>query len=103
MDRHPLPPGPPPPPPLDGHGSEEIIVCVIALIVVAVAVYLIARIVEGRTPFARRERAPSDPLEVIRVRYARGELGREEYLEAWLDLTSGTPPVSPRPPAPPAE
>ena len=33
---------------------EEIVICVVALIVVAVAVYLIARVVETRGPLARR-------------------------------------------------
>ena len=101
MDRHPLPPGPPPPPPLEGRGVEEIVICVVALIVVAVAVYLIARVVEARGPLARRVAVPSDPIELLRLRYARGEIGREEYLEAWLDLTSGPPQRSADVPPPP--
>jgi len=39
-------------------------------------------------PFTRR--GPQDPLEHLRVRYARGEISREEYLQVTRDL-GGTP------------
>lgn len=53
--------------------------------------------------FARRSRRPAfaggpgtgpapDPLETLRFRYARGELSRDEYLQASADLTAEQPP-----------
>src|SRR2546423_898223 len=47
----------------------------------------------GRRRLAVPAGAPvqgSDPLDVVRMRYARGELGRDEFLQAVRDL-GGTP------------
>jgi uncharacterized membrane protein len=37
---------------------------------------------------------PHDPLEVLRIRYARGEIGRDEFLQGTTDLTGPAPPES---------
>jgi uncharacterized membrane protein len=42
-----------------------------------------------------------DPLDVLRWRYARGEIGRDEFLQGTSDLTARgeAPPPPPEPPA----
>jgi putative membrane protein len=40
-------------------------------------------------------------LEALRLRYARGEVTREEFLQASEDLGGATPPPSSAPPQPP--
>lgn len=37
---------------------------------------------------------PPDPLELLRIRYARGEIGRDEFLQGTNDLTAQPPPES---------
>lgn len=55
----------------------------------------------GRRHFAFAGAGPRhDPLDVLRWRYARGELGRDEFLQGVSDLTAqGAPPPPPPPPA----
>ena len=67
----------------------------VALVVVAVVV--VQRVTGGsfrRPPEvpgeARRER-PDEALELLRLRYARGEVSREDYLRAAADLGSPVP------------
>ena len=44
-----------------------------------------------RRAFTRR--GPRDPLEHLRVRYARGEISRDEYLQAHRDLAGEDAPT----------
>jgi uncharacterized membrane protein len=48
---------------------------------------------------------PDPAMERARMRYARGELSREDYLRVSEDLAPGGPPAAPPPPAtsPPQE
>jgi uncharacterized membrane protein len=55
------------------------------LAVVIVAAVLIARVLAGETPCQRRPPAGMDELE---GRYARGEIGREEYLKQSKELAA---------------
>jgi hypothetical protein len=41
----------------------------------------------------------AEPLEVLRWRYARGEIGRDEFLLATSDLTAHSEPAPPPPPS----
>lgn len=62
----------------------------VALLVVGVLA-LLAR--SGRTPAllpATRTEPATDPTAILRVRYARGEISRDEFLQASEDL--GLPP-----------
>jgi len=53
----------------------------------------------GRRHFAFAAAGPRhDPLDVLRWRYARGEIGRDEFLQGTSDLTArgeGPPPAEP--------
>jgi uncharacterized membrane protein len=66
------------------------LVLLLALAFFAAAVSLLAA---RRRPFALAgPRRGRDPLETLRIRYARGELSRDEFLQAASDLTSEGPP-----------
>ncbi len=55
----------------------------------------------GRGHFAFAGAGPRhDPLDVLRWRYARGEIGRDEFLQGTSDLTARgeAPPPPPEPP-----
>jgi uncharacterized membrane protein len=51
----------------------------------------------SRTPATTVPAAVHDPLDVLRFRYARGEISRDEYLQGTADLTP------PQPAAPPPD
>ena len=80
-----------------GPGAFGWTVFALQLVLVLGVAWLLASVVlRGR--IGRRAAAPplaaggpaGDPLGVLRMRYARGELGRDEYLQASADL--GAPP-----------
>ncbi len=63
------------------------------LLLAGVAVWLVARVTKERPqvlstapPVVPTPTPPADPLEVVRLRYARGEVGREEYVQVTKDL-----------------
>lgn len=67
----------------------------VALLALAVA-YAATRLGRGRVSAAPAVVAPADDaLAVLRLRYARGEIAREEYLRASDDLSGGAPPTAP--------
>lgn len=70
---------------------------------VALGIWLVRRVERSPAPHTHREHPrPTDAaLEHARVRYARGEITREQYLQIVADL-GGTPPAIPSPPPPPA-
>jgi uncharacterized membrane protein len=68
------------------------LVLLLALAFFAAAVSQLAARRPRRFAFAGHGRRP-DPLEVLRIRYARGEISRDEYLQASSDLTAEAPTV----------
>lgn len=82
---------------------------IVIAVLVALAVWLVMSLTRTRQlpppPHALPLPGPGDPaLMEARIRYARGELTREQYLEIAGDLTGQPPPppppVSPPPPPP---
>ena len=78
------------------HGSHHwlalvlLVVLVLALLLIAVSVVRLA--FAQRMPFVAAGSVPTDDaLSVLRLRYARGEVGREEFLLAHGDLGGGSP------------
>lgn len=66
------------------------IVLVVALLVIAASIVRLA--------FAKdASSSADDALSVLRLRYARGEVGREEFLLAHGDLGGGAPPADAQP------
>jgi uncharacterized membrane protein len=66
----------------------------ILLLVLTVGALLVARLAVGRprrlmrsVAFAGPGGPPHDPLEVLRWRYARGEIGRDEFVQGVSDLS----------------
>jgi putative membrane protein len=53
------------------------------LVPIALVVWLLSRFASGRQG---EDKAASTPLEILGERYARGEIGREEYLSRRADL-----------------
>jgi uncharacterized membrane protein len=45
---------------------------------------------------------PGDPLAVLRMRFASGQITRDEFLQATSDLTATAPTVEAPPPPPPS-
>lgn len=66
--------------------------------IVALVAFVVIRLTQGRlaSPSAA---SPNDPaLAELRLRYARGEMAREEYLVRLGDLHPGAPAADPGPP-----
>ena len=85
----------------------------VLLLVLTVGAMLVARFAgrrrrwhghgPGQRHFAFAGAGPRhDPLDVLRWRYARGELGRDEFLQGMGDLTGPGAPPPPPPEPPPA-
>ncbi|HZQ88935.1 MAG TPA: SHOCT domain-containing protein [Gaiellaceae bacterium] len=74
----------------------------VLLIVLTLGALIVARLSGGgprRRSIARmRRRGRPDALEVVRMRFASGQISREEYLQAVSDLTPDAP-TQPQPPA----
>ena len=76
-----------------------------ALLLVAVlmlAAILVSRLAGrsgrwSRTPATAGVAPGQDPLEILRVRYARGEISRDDYLQGTADLTAPLPTAPPPP------
>ncbi len=58
---------------------------VLALIILGLLIYVIVRLQRGTTGATRTE-AGETPLEIVKKRYARGEINREEYDKLRKDL-----------------
>lgn len=66
----------------------------VLLLVLAVGVMIVAR-VAGGGPHHRRQfrfRGAPDPLDMLRMRFASGQITREEFLQGMSDLTPPGPP-----------
>lgn len=86
------------------HRFGGLLFIVLVLVLVVLAVVLIVRMVQSRKPPlvdapwgpSPSAAPPMDPvLSELRMRYARGEIGRDEYLQRVADLGYGpaaTPP-----------
>jgi putative membrane protein len=108
---------------LGGAGIAGLILMIILWAVVIAALVLVIRSLVthyrrgpgyygGGKPWGGHPTTPdrTDALRILHERYARGEIGRDEYLQRRNDLTSnaGEPPKDstapvPPPPAPPEE
>lgn len=101
-----------------GHGGYPVLHLILFALFVALLIFLAVAI--WRSLASRYPSGPSlapaaaaaDALGIVRMRYARGEIGRDEFLQATTDL-GGTAPaaaephaaepaVAPPAPAPPA-
>lgn len=59
---------------------------------------VLSRPMQQRPPYAPGPgMAPLNPVHELDLRYARGEIGREEYLQRRADLTGQSPPPGPAP------
>jgi uncharacterized membrane protein len=80
-----------------GGGLGWVIFALQLLMLVALAVLLVRAFAFSAPPtrrFLMKGRGPRDPLAHLRMRYARGDIGREEYLQATRDL-GGEPEATP--------
>lgn len=75
----------------------------VLLIALTLGALIVARLAGGgrRRRFGRRmammHRGRPDPLEVLRMRFASGQISRDEYLQATSDLAADGP-TQPQPP-----
>jgi uncharacterized membrane protein len=88
----------------DGLGALEwAIFAIVLATLIAVVFALASRFARHRPPhwgrFAFAGAPPVDPVGVVRMRYARGEVSRDEYLQATRDL-GGEPEAEPPPSEP---
>ena len=87
------------------HGSHPlawVIFGLLVVILVCVAALLVLRLVGSRRPGKRHgvfAGGPPEPLGLLRLRYARGEISRDEFAQASQDLRGGPAPLSEPPPA----
>ncbi|MBV8081188.1 MAG: hypothetical protein JO186_12540 [Actinobacteria bacterium] len=79
------------------HGNPLgwIVAFVLFALLFAAAAALLARWLAGRQVAATAGAAPAaaDALAVVRMRYARGEIDREQFLQASADLGGAPPPL----------
>jgi uncharacterized membrane protein len=84
-----------------GHGTPALAwatFALVVLLVLTVGALLIARFAGGRgrrqlgRKMMMRHGGPPDPLEVLRMRFASGQIGRDEFLQASSDLTAAPQP-----------
>ena len=107
-ERHPFPMGPRPglmrPEHFDQAGTDPILWAVFGLVITLLVIVVLALTVKyaGRRAWgfgpAFPAGGPLDALESVRMRYARGKMSREEYLQASADL--GSPPAESGQPPP---
>jgi len=67
----------------------------VLLLVLSVGAMIVARLAGGGGSRHRRQfrlRGAPDPLDVLRMRFASGQITREEYLQGVSDLTPSGPP-----------
>jgi putative membrane protein len=91
----------------DGWGWFGLLPLILWAVLIGVAIWAVLRLTSHRaapvlassTPVASRPR-PDGALEEVRLRYARGEISREEFVQRTRDL-GGTEP-GPQPVDPPA-
>lgn len=57
------------------------------VVLVVLLVVLVVRLVADRSPAREPPRGDETPLEILKRRYARGEIDRAEYEERRRDLT----------------
>jgi len=80
-----------------GHGHPFLwflTALLFALLVAAVVVLVVRWLAERRAPAAPlgpTAGSAADALAVVRMRYARGEIDREQFLQASADLGGGYP------------
>ena len=85
--------------PMHGDGGPHVFGFLLFVLLVALLVGLVVFFV-GRWGAHRAvppaaptgQRAAEDPLEVLRLRYARGEVDRDAFLQASQDLGGAAPP-----------
>jgi uncharacterized membrane protein len=78
------------------HGNatlEWATFALVLLLVLTVGAMLIARFAGGRGrrhsgPTTTQHGGPPDPLDVLRMRFANGQISRDEFLQATSDLTA---------------
>jgi putative membrane protein len=90
----------------EGPGIFGLLGFLVLIALLVLAVVLVVRLLRGRghVQSAAWHSSPWHPgpwpdpaVAELRVRYARGELSREDYLERTTDLSGGPPPGSPSP------
>jgi len=89
-----------------GHPLVAWIFLILFALLVGVAIFALIKVARrqpGATAPAIPAVSPADPaLQELRARYARGDMGREEFLQRSADLGYANPAVA-IPPPPPAE
>lgn len=75
-----------------GHPLLRVIFFVILLALLASVIFLALKLIFGRSRSGSLSSAPStdDALATLRLRYARGEVARDEFLQAHADLGGAT-------------
>jgi uncharacterized membrane protein len=80
-----------------GHRGVGFVLLVILLILVAALIgYVAARLTVGRgsAPPPAVPEVSDEPLALLRLRYARGEIDRDSFLQASSDLGGLPPPAA---------
>ena len=77
-----------------GHPVFWLLLLVLFLALVAFAIYALVRLTRGSGPSAASDQSgPDAAVESVRMRYARGEIDRDEFVRVSTDL--GAPPPAP--------
>jgi uncharacterized membrane protein len=77
-----------------GHPVLWLLVLFLFVALVAFAIYTLVRLTRGGTPAATAVAGPDAAVESVRMRYARGEIDRDEFVRVSTDLGAPPPAVA---------
>ena len=78
-----------------GHPVLWLLLLVLFVALVALAIYTLMRLSRGGTPPAMAVAGPDAAVESVRMRYARGEIDRDEFVRVSTDLGAPPPAAAP--------
>jgi uncharacterized membrane protein len=78
-----------------GHPFLWLLLLVLFVALAGLAIYALLHLTRGGTPGASAVAGPDAAVESVRMRYARGEIDRDEFIRVATDLGAPPPAAAP--------